>query len=130
MYPERRNTMNKTREVLRKRKIRHYRLRNKVQGTAAKPRLCVTRTLNQIYAQVIDDEKGHTLVSVSTLMPDIKKTLKSGGNIAAAKVVGKKLAEEAVKKNIKFVAFDRGGFPYHGRIKALADSAREGGLKF
>ena len=102
----------------------HDRIRRKLAGTAERPRLNVYRSLNHIYAQVIDDQKGETLVSASTIK------LKTGGNIAAAKEIGKAVAEAAVKQGIKKVVFDRGGFLYHGRIKALADAAREGGLEF
>jgi large subunit ribosomal protein L18 len=102
----------------------HNRIRAKLSGTEARPRLNVYRSLNNIYAQVIDDEKGVTLVSASTIK------LKTGGNVAAAREIGKTVAELAVEKGIKKVVFDRGGFLYHGRIKALADAAREGGLEF
>jgi large subunit ribosomal protein L18 len=102
----------------------HQRIRRKLAGTAERPRLNVYRSLNHIYAQVIDDQKGETLVSASTIK------LKTGGNVAAAKAIGKTVAEEAVKQGIKKVVFDRGGYLYHGRIKALADAAREAGLEF
>ena len=102
----------------------HDRIRRKLAGTAERPRLNVYRSLNHIYAQVIDDQKGETLVSASSIK------LKTGGNIAAAKEIGKTVAELAVKQGIKQVVFDRGGYLYHGRIKALADSAREAGLEF
>lgn len=108
------------------RKRIHTRIREKVSGTAERPRLAVFRSLNHIYAQVIDDQKGETLASASSL--GLK--LKTGGNVAAAKEIGKKVAEEAAGKGIKKVVFDRGGFLYHGRIKALADAAREAGLEF
>src|SRR6266536_1849566 len=104
----------------------HDRIRKKVIGTAERPRLNVYRSLNHIYAQVIDDQKGETIVSTSTL--GLK--LKTGGNVASAKEIGKAIAELAVAKGIKKVVFDRGGFLYHGRIKALADAAREAGLEF
>jgi large subunit ribosomal protein L18 len=104
----------------------HSRIRAKLAGTGERPRLNVYRSLNHIYAQVIDDQKGETLVSASTL--GLK--LKTGGNVAAAKEIGKAVAEKAVEKGIKKVVFDRGGFLYHGRIKALADAAREAGLEF
>ena len=104
----------------------HARIREKLSGTEARPRLNVYRSLNHIYAQVIDDQKGETLVSASSLA----LKLKTGGNVAAAKEIGKAVAEKAVAKGIKQVVFDRGGFLYHGRIKALADAAREGGLEF
>ena len=104
----------------------HSRIREKLSGTTERPRLNVYRSLNHIYAQVIDDQKGETLVSASTLA--LKS--KTGGNVAAAKEIGKAVAEKAVEKGVKKVVFDRGGFLYHGRIKALADAAREGGLDF
>ena len=104
----------------------HDRIRRKLAGTGERPRLNVYRSLNHIYAQVIDDQKGETLVSASTL----SLKLKTGGNVAAAKEIGKTVAELAVKQGIKKVVFDRGGFLYHGRIKALADAAREAGLEF
>jgi large subunit ribosomal protein L18 len=104
----------------------HARIRAKLAGTGVRPRLNVYRSLNHIYAQVIDDQKGETLASVSTL----SLKLKTGGNVASAKEIGKAIAEKAVEKGIKKVVFDRGGFLYHGRIKALADAAREAGLEF
>lgn len=112
------------------RRKRHLRVRNKIFGTAERPRLNVYRSLNHIYAQIIDDEQGVTLVSVSTLSPDIKEKIKSGGNKDAAAEVGKLIAAKARDKGIKKVVFDRGGYIYHGRIKALAEGAREGGLEF
>ncbi len=102
----------------------HNRIRAKLAGTGERPRLNVYRSLNHIYAQVIDDQTGQTLVSASTIKA------KTGGNIAAAKEIGKAVAEAAVKQGIKKVVFDRGGYLYHGRIKALADAAREAGLEF
>ena len=102
----------------------HQRIRRKLSGTAERPRLNIYRSLNHIYAQVIDDQKGETLVSASSIK------LKTGGNVAAAKEIGKTVAEKAVEKGIKKVVFDRGGYLYHGRIKALADAAREAGLEF
>jgi large subunit ribosomal protein L18 len=104
----------------------HFRIRQKMQGTAERPRLNVYRSLNHIYAQVIDDAKGETLLSASSLAAKAK----TGGNVAAAKEVGKLVAERAIEKGIKRVVFDRGGYLYHGRIKALADAAREAGLEF
>ncbi len=104
----------------------HARIRRKLSGTTERPRLSVHRSLNHIYAQVIDDQTGETLVSASTLA--IKA--KTGGNIAAAKEIGKTIAERAVEKGVKKVVFDRGGYLYHGRVKALADAAREAGLEF
>jgi large subunit ribosomal protein L18 len=104
----------------------HFRIRQKMQGTAERPRLNVYRSLNHIYAQIIDDAKGETLLSASSLASKVK----TGGNVAAAKEVGKLVAERAIEKGIKRVVFDRGGYLYHGRIKALADAAREAGLEF
>jgi len=104
----------------------HARVRRRMQGTAERPRLNVYRSLNHIYAQIIDDSRSETLVSASTLAAK----LKTGGNVAAAKEVGKLVAERAQQKGITWVVFDRGGYLYHGRIKALADAAREAGLKF
>ncbi|HTW44530.1 MAG TPA: 50S ribosomal protein L18 [Acidobacteriaceae bacterium] len=104
----------------------HARIRAKLQGTSERPRLNVYRSLNHIYAQVIDDTNGATLVSASTVAAKIK----TGGNVAAAKEVGKLVAERAKEKGISRVVFDRGGYLYHGRIKALADAAREAGLEF
>jgi len=116
------------RETLRK--ARHDRVRKKVHGVPECPRLNVYRSLNNIYAQIVNDEEGATLLAVSTLDKDVKETGKSGGNIDAAKAVGKVLAERATAKGIKKVVFDRGGYQYHGRVKALADAARESGLEF
>jgi large subunit ribosomal protein L18 len=104
----------------------HFRIRQKMEGTAQRPRLNVYRSLNHIYAQVIDDAKGETLISASTL----SAKMKTGGNVAAAKEIGKTIAEKAQEKGVKKVVFDRGGFLYHGRIKALAEAAREAGLEF
>ncbi|MCS7201531.1 MAG: 50S ribosomal protein L18 [Dictyoglomus sp.] len=113
-----------------KRKIRHLRIRKKIFGTPERPRLAVFKSLRYIYAQIIDDTKGHTLVSASSLEKELKSQLKSTDNIEAAKLVGKVIAKRALEKGIKKVVFDRGGFLYHGRIKALADSARAEGLEF
>lgn len=112
------------------RERRHLRTRRRMEGTAERPRLSVYRSLANIYAQVIDDLAGHTLVSVSTQSKDVREAVKYGGNVAAAKVIGKRIAEEALKKGIKKVVFDRGGYLYHGRIKALAEAARAAGLSF
>ena len=108
------------------RKRRHIRLRKKVKGTSARPRLNVFKSLNYIYVQVIDDDEGSTLVAASTRELD----LKSGANIYAAKELGKLIAKRAIEKGIKVVVFDRGGYKYHGVIKTLAESAREAGLEF
>lgn len=104
----------------------HARIREKLSGSGERPRLNVYRSLNHIYAQIVDDQKGETLVSASSLA----MKLKSGGNVAAAKEIGKAVAERAKEKGIKRVVFDRGGYLYHGRVKALADAAREAGLEF
>jgi large subunit ribosomal protein L18 len=108
----------------------HTRTRRKVAGNPGRPRLCVFRSLNHIYAQIIDDSLGSTLVSASTLEKTVRGELKSFGNLDAAKAVGKTIAERAKSKGIEKVVFDRGGYIYHGRVKALADAARENGLKF
>jgi large subunit ribosomal protein L18 len=113
-----------------KRQRVHQRVRMTVSGTAERPRLCVYRSLDHIYAQVIDDRAGKTLVSASSADKDTKKNLKGGGNVAAAKVVGKAVAERAKAVGVSKVVFDRGGYKYHGRVKALADAAREAGLQF
>lgn len=108
--------------------MRHNRIRNKISGTSTIPRLCVFRSNTGIYAQIIDDENKTTLVSASSLEKGLKLT--NGSNIEAAKVVGKAIAEKAKKAKITQVVFDRGGYLYHGRVKALADAARENGLEF
>ena len=108
----------------------HRRVRQRVLGTPVRPRLCVYRSLDHIYAQVIDDQGGRTLASASSLDKGMRSTLKGGGNIAAAKLVGKAIAERAVAAGVRQVVFDRGGYMYHGRIEALANAARESGLKF
>ena len=112
------------------RKARHDRIRFYIKGTAEKPRLNVYRSTANIYAQIIDDTVGSTLVSASTLDKAIKAECEYGGNVEAAKLVGKLVAERALEKGIKEVVFDRGGYPYHGRVQALADAAREAGLDF
>ncbi len=109
---------------------KHLRVRKKVFGTSERPRLCVYRSLKHIYAQLIDDVKGVTICSVSSADKEIKESIKYGGNVKAASVVGQAVARKALDKGIKEVVFDRNGFIYHGRIKALADAAREAGLKF
>jgi large subunit ribosomal protein L18 len=110
------------------RKAIHKRIRNKIAGTTERPRLAVFRSMNHIYAQVIDDTKGVTLVSASSTEPDLRG--RSGGNIAAAKEIGKLIAERAKEKGINRVVFDRGGYIYHGRVRNLAEAAREAGLEF
>ncbi len=107
----------------------HTRIRRKMLGTAERPRLSVYRSVNHIYVQLIDDMKGTTLISAST-REGAKGTKRTGGNVASAKDVGKLLAERAKEKGITKVVFDRGGYIYHGRVKALADAAREAGLQF
>jgi large subunit ribosomal protein L18 len=110
--------------------IRRLRVRKKINGTAERPRLNVFRSLQNIYAQIIDDEKRVTLVSTSTLAPELKEKLSSSRNTEAAIAVGQLLAKKAEEAGIKQVVFDRAGYVYHGRIKALADAARAGGLEF
>jgi large subunit ribosomal protein L18 len=112
-----------------RRRIRH-RIRAKVVGSAATPRLAIFRSDKHIYAQAIDDGSGQTIAHASSLDADVKTSAKSGGNVAAAKVVGGAIAARLKDKGIAAVVFDRGGYLYHGRIKALADAAREAGLKF
>ena len=109
---------------------RKYGIRKTLSGTAERPRLSVFRSDKHIYAQVVDDYSGKTLAAASSTIADIRGDLKNGGNIAAAKAVGKAIAERAKAAGVSKVAFDRGGRMYHGRIKALADAARAGGLKF
>lgn len=104
----------------------HKRIRRRLSGTPERPRLAVFRSLKHIYAQVIDDTKGHTLAAASSN----EKGGSNGGNVAGAKAVGKLVAERALAKGIRAVVFDRGGYLYHGRVKALADAAREAGLQF
>jgi len=121
------NVAKERREARQKRQVR---VRRKVQGSQERPRLCVFRSARHIYAQIIEDTTGTTLVSVSTVTKDLSGDLKVGGNVEAAKLIGKKIAERALAKNITQVVFDRNGFLYHGRVKALADAAREAGLSF
>jgi large subunit ribosomal protein L18 len=122
--------MDHIKEKLRKRLTRHLRIRRKVIGTGERPRLSVYRSLKHIYCQIIDDIEGKTLAAASTQSTDIKTQIKYGGNIIAAEIVGKKIAEEAKKKGINKVIFDKGGYKYHGRVKALAESARKHNLSF
>lgn len=110
--------------------VRHKRVRRKLAGTTERPRLCVYRSLNSIYAQIIDDVNGATLVSASTLDADVKKELAGKSKSEQAKLVGQTIAKRALEKNITEVVFDRGGYIYTGRVAALADGAREAGLKF
>ena len=108
----------------------HLRMRKRVVGTAERPRLCVHRSSRHIRAQVVDDVAGHTLASASSLDKEVRAAIRGGGNIAASKVVGKVIADRAKAKGIEQVVFDRGGYQYHGRVQALAEAAREAGLKF
>ena len=109
---------------------RHWRLRKHISGTAERPRLNVFRSLSNIYAQVIDDQNGVTLVSASSLDKELKEQNVNGGNAEGAKLVGALVAKRAIEKGITTVVFDRGGYIYHGRVAALAEAAREAGLKF
>lgn len=117
-------------EKIRKRKKRHQSIRKQVIGTADKPRLCVFKSLNHIYAQAIDDAKGLTIVAASSMDKSFKDTKGHTGNVATAKKVGELIGKRMVEKKINQVVFDRGGNLYHGRVKALADAARKAGLEF
>lgn len=110
--------------------VRHLRIRRRVRGSASRPRLSVFRSLKHLYAQLVDDEAGRTLAFASTGSAEFKGRLPSGGNVAAAKLLGELLAEKAKTKGIERVVFDRGGYQYHGRIKAFAEASRAGGLVF
>ena len=112
------------------RRRKHVRVRKKIAGTSSRPRLCVFRSNTNIYAQIIDDEAGKTLVSASTLDKEVKASIENGSNKDGAAAVGKKIAERALAANINEVVFDRGGYIFHGRVEALAEAAREAGLKF
>jgi large subunit ribosomal protein L18 len=112
------------------RQYRHQRVRKQVKGTAERPRLCVFRSLDHIYVQIIDDSRGHTLAAASTLDADVRPELSGKNKTEQSKVVGKAIAKRAVEVGIKQVVFDRGGYLYHGRVQALAEAAREGGLEF
>lgn len=112
------------------RRKRHYRMRKNLNGTAERPRLNVFRSLSHIYAQIINDETGSTLVSASTMDKELQGSVASGGNVEAAKAVGAAIAKRALTQGIDKVVFDRGGYIYHGRVAALAEAAREAGLKF
>ena len=118
----------KSKAALREKK--HMRLRNRLSGTAERPRLAVFRSNNHMYAQIIDDTVGNTLVSASTLEKDVKAELEKTNNVDAAAYLGTVIAKKAIEKGIKEVVFDRGGFIYQGKIKALAEAAREAGLEF
>jgi len=109
---------------------RHKRVRKNISGSSERPRLCIFRSLKHIYAQVIDDKEGITLVSLSTLDPEVKKKEKYQGNMKAARVFGSLLAKKLEEKSIKKVVFDRGGYLYHGRVKAVAEGARKGKIVF
>ena len=109
---------------------KHNRMRNRFSGTAERPRLCVFRSNNHMYAQIIDDDAQNTLVAASTLEKDIKAELEKTNNVEAAAYLGTVIAKRALEKGIKTVVFDRGGFIYQGKVSALADAAREAGLKF
>lgn len=117
-------------EKVKKRIIRHKRVRKKVFGTSERPRLCVFKSNKYIYAQIIDDEKGVTICAASSLEKDLKEKLSSTKDKLAAREVGALIARRAIEKGIKKVVFDRGGYKYHGRVKELADAAREAGLEF
>ena len=108
----------------------HKRIRQKISGDVQRPRLCIYRSLKYIYAQIVDDSQGRTLVAASTAEKNLRGDLKQAGNIQASKLVGKTIAERAKAKGIEAVVFDRGGYLYHGRVKAVAEAARESGLKF
>ncbi|HHX87909.1 MAG TPA: 50S ribosomal protein L18 [Firmicutes bacterium] len=112
------------------RKRRHRRIRHRIFGVQERPRLNVFRSTKHIYAQIIDDREGRTLASASTLEPQLQEELADAGNLEAAKKVGELIARRALDRGIKEVVFDRGGYLYHGRVKALAEAAREQGLKF
>ncbi len=112
------------------RKIRHVRIRRVIKGTAERPRLAVFRSLNHIYAQLIDDTTGQTLVAVDSRCPEFRQRLGSGGNVAAAKIVGELVAQKGKERGVSQAVFDRGGYQYHGRVKALAEAARAAGLRF
>jgi large subunit ribosomal protein L18 len=112
------------------RDVRHFRLRRRVRGSADRPRLAVFRSLNHIYAQLVDDEGGRTVVAADSRSAEFRAQHRTGGNVAAAKAVGQLLAERARERGVQRVVFDRGGYKYHGRVKALAEAARAGGLVF
>ena len=122
--------MNVSKERRLARKKRQVRVRKKVTGSTERPRLCVFRSTKHIYAQIIEDVSGKTLVTASTVAKGAADSVKYSGNVDAAKLVGKQIAEKALAQDIKQVVFDRNGFLYHGRVKALADAAREAGLTF
>lgn len=112
------------------RKLRHARIKAKVKGTGTRPRLCVFRSLNSIYVQAINDSMGHTLTSASSLDPEIKDKIDGKKKMESAELIGSLIAQRLLTKGIKQVVFDRGGYKYHGRVKALAEAARKAGLEF
>jgi large subunit ribosomal protein L18 len=122
--------MGKPEDKMRARKIRQRRVRRKVQGTLERPRLSVFRSAKHVYAQIIDDTANHVLVAASSLSKDFRATGQSGGNVVGATLVGQMVAEKALQRGVQQVVFDRNGFLYHGRIKAVALGAREKGLQF
>jgi len=126
------STLKRSVDKRERREKRAFRVRKKIHGTAERPRLSVFRSLKHIYAQIIDDEANVTIASASTRDKDIRETIAEGkgGNAAAAAVIGKAIAEKAVAKGVKQVAFDRGSYKFHGRVKALAEAAEAGGLQF
>ncbi|MBI4337267.1 MAG: 50S ribosomal protein L18 [Chloroflexi bacterium] len=113
-----------------KRQVRHLRVRKKVFGTTERPRLCVFRSLQHVYVQVVDDTRGHTLAAASDQEPEVRKQCQGKSKSERAKAVGAVVAQRTLQAGVTTVVFDRGGYQYHGRVKALADGAREGGLKF
>ena len=119
-----------TREKMESRLRRKKRIRKKISGSTVKPRLCVFKSLKNMYAQIIDDSRGRVVIGVSTLTGEVKGGIKYGGNVGSAKKVGEAIAKKALDLGIKEIVFDRNGFKYHGRVKALAEGAREGGLIF
>lgn len=121
-------TSSKVRE--RKRHFRHERIRKVSFGTSARPRVCVHRSLNNLSAQIIDDASCKVLFGLSTLDKDLRKKTKTGGNVSSAQLLGEALAKKAMEKGIKKICFDRGGYVYHGRVKAFAEAMREAGLEF
>ena len=124
MFADKAKIRNQTRQA------RHERIRKRVSGTTEQPRLCVRRSLNHIYAQIIDDRNGSSLIQISSLAPEIRKISGEKAKLDISKELGKLIAERAIEKGIKKVVFDRGGYLYHGRVKAVAEAAREAGLDF
>ena len=122
--------MKRQKEKYIQRNRRHIRVRKRLRGTQERPRLVVYRSLTNVYAQIINDDEGRTLCATSSLDPAVRKELAYGGNVKAARAIGARLAQVAIEKGIKKVAFDRGHAKFHGRVKALADAARTGGLEF